>query len=467
MLRSYENDTIAAISTPIGEGGLSVIRVSGGASIRIADQLFHGKKKISECASHTVHFGKLQSRDGKTLDEVVTTLFKSPNTYTGEDVIEFSCHGGVFVAKQVLEEIIASGARLAEPGEFTKRAFLNGKMDLSQAEAVADLIHSRSGSAHKASLAQLEGWLSREIGIVRDQLINALGLLELELDFVEEGLEFVDKSKVAGLLKTALEKTNALIESFNTGKVYREGVSVVLAGASNVGKSSLLNVLLNENRAIVTSVPGTTRDVIEESITLEGILFRITDTAGLRETEDIVEKEGVRRTEKKIQESDVVVAMFDASRPIQEEERGFIRQLQDQKRVIIPVVNKIDLEIKKNGSSDLYSSDLLAMQPLRVSALTREGVDKLKEELVRRAFGKGENTIPDSSFVVTNTRHVKALERAKQGLRSALEALLAGTSSEFVAIDLRSGLDSLGEITGAVTNDEILNNIFSKFCIGK
>ncbi len=464
MLRSDENDTIAAISTPIGEGGIAVIRISGRASIGIADQLFYGKRKISECISHTVHFGKLQSRDGKIIDEVVTTLFRSPNSYTGEDVVEISCHGGVFVAKRALEEIVSSGAQLAEPGEFTKRAFLNGKIDLSQAEAVADLIQSRSGKAHKASIAQLEGWLSIEIGTVRDELINALGLLELELDFVEEGLEFVDKSKVTSLINKTLEKINVLIESFNTGKVYKEGVSVVLAGAPNVGKSSLLNVLLNENRAIVTAIPGTTRDLIEESITIDGILFQITDTAGLRDTQDIVEKEGVMRTEKKIQDGDVIVAMFDASRRIQDEERTFIKRLRDQSGIVVPVINKVDIERKK-GTIEIEQA--LGRRPLRVSTLTREGVEALKDELVKQAFGKGKSTIPESSFVVTNRRHIVALEKAKKGLASALESLQSRTSSELVAIDLRSGLDSLGEITGAVTNDEILNNIFSKFCIGK
>jgi tRNA modification GTPase len=464
MMR-HDQETIAAICTPIGQGGIAVVRVSGGEAIGICDRLFRGKKKLSECQSHTVHFGLFVGNDGSAVDEVIATIFKAPNSYTGEDTVELSCHGGQFVARRLLEEVTKAGARLAEPGEFTKRAFLNGRIDLAQAEAVADLISAQSERAHRVSLAQLTGWLSREIETLRERLIDVLGLMELELDFSEEGIELIDPDRAITVTQDALEKVEKLLKSFGTGRIYREGVSVVLVGLPNVGKSSLLNAILNRDRAIVTPIPGTTRDVIEESVTINGILFRLSDTAGVRATEDIVEKEGVTRTNQKIEEADIVVMLFDSERGIRVEEMHMFEELRHGGKRIIPVINKIDLQLPDKGVKDLLQRQ--RVKTLEISALRRIGIDSLMSELVEVALAGTNGSAYETGEVISNLRHARALEKAKFSLESALESMRDSRSEELVALDLRAAVDSLGEIVGKVTTDEILENIFSKFCIGK
>jgi tRNA modification GTPase len=462
----YLEDTIAAISTAIGEAGISVIRISGKDAVKIADKVFRGKKKLSEVKTHTAHYGSIVDSSGKVVDYVVVTVFRAPHSYTGEDTVEISCHGGIFVTRKVLETVLEAGARLAQPGEFTKRAFLNGRIDLSQAEAIADLIKSATDLAYQSSLSQLEGSLSKRIKKMRDDLINLCSLVELELDFADEDLEFVDKPELADKIRGVIREIDELIETFKYGKIYREGIKVVIAGKPNAGKSSLLNALLNENRAIVSDIPGTTRDIIEESLNIEGVLFRVIDTAGLRETYDVIEQEGVRRAEEQLRKADMILLVIDSTDEIDEQDvRIYHRVLNlavnESKRCIV-VFNKVDL---LNGNQ-IQSEKIIGDFPVvHISALTGQGLDKLKKLMVEQTFLGTNRT--DSSVVVTNARHRDALVKAKQSLLYALKSLEEGMSGDLVAVDLRAGLNHLGEIIGEVTTDDILNNIFSKFCIGK
>jgi tRNA modification GTPase len=469
-MKSSRTDTIAAIATPIGEGGISVIRVSGVEAFRVVDGIFEGKKRLEDSESHTAHFGRVMDKEGGLVDEVVATVFRQPNSYTGENTVEISCHGGLFVTRRVLESILKSGIRHAEPGEFTKRAFLNGKIDLAQAEAVADLIHAHSDAAHKASVRQLEGVLSARIRDLRTRLVEAIGLLELELDFVEDDLEFVDKKKLRALLEETLSELGALLDTFKRGRIYRDGIKVVIAGAPNAGKSSLLNALLNTSRAIVTDVPGTTRDTIEEAINIGGISFRLVDTAGLRETSDIVEKEGVRRTENEISNSDLIVLVVDSSKEPQWAEMEKLLStfgIENAKpEKIVVVLNKTDLP---SGFNDRPLESLQSpenVRVLKVSAKTGTGLDDLKRVFTEKVFGQKGFAV-EEAITITNTRHFDTLQRSRDALVLALNSVDDGKSNEFVAVDLRIALDSLGEITGEVTTEEILDSIFLKFCIGK
>jgi len=462
----YLDDTIAAISTAIGEAGISVIRISGKDAIKIADKVFRGKRKLEEVKTHTAHYGKIVDSSGKVVDYVVATVFRSPHSYTGEDVVEISCHGGIFVTRKVLEAILEAGARLAQPGEFTKRAFLNGKIDLSQAEAIADLIRSATDLAYQSSLSQLEGSISRKIKKMRDDLINLCSLVELELDFADEDLEFVDKPELANKIRDAIAEIDELIETFKYGKIYREGIKVVIAGKPNAGKSSLLNALLNENRAIVSDIPGTTRDVIEESLNIEGVLFKVIDTAGLRETYDIIEQEGVRRAEEQLRKADMILLVIDSTDEVDERDMRLYHRVlnlavNESKRCVI-VFNKVDLLDGKQMQMEKVFEDFPVVH---ISALTGLGLDKLKKIMVEQSFLGMNRT--EASVVITNVRHRDALVKAKQSLLYALKSLEEGMSGDLVAVDLRAGLNYLGEIIGEVTTEDILNNIFSKFCIGK
>lgn len=460
------DDVIAAIATPVGEGGIAVIRVSGKQAIEIAGKAFRGKHSLESVATHTAHFGQFVDANGNVVDEVVATVFHEPHSYTAENSVEFSCHGGMFVARKILDCIIAAGARMAEPGEFTKRAFLNGRIDLSQAEAVADLIHARSEISHRTSLQQLEGRLSTHIGEIRKRLLDLCGLMELELDFAEEGLELTQSDKAQREIESVIEYLNRLIDSYKYGRVYREGVKVVLAGRPNVGKSSILNSLLNENRAIVTEIPGTTRDVIEENVVIGELLFKLVDTAGLQKTPDLVEREGIRRTESQMQTSDELLLVLDVADGFREMDKQiFGRVLREiRHRNVLIVENKIDL---LNGRSELkFPSEFSSFVRVRVSAKTGEGFGELRKELLNLALTEPHSAM-EHSLVVTNNRHKESLVRAVESLTKAMESLRDGAGNEFVAVDLRAALDSLGEIIGIVTSDDILNNIFSKFCIGK
>ncbi len=470
MSLTRESDTIAAVATPIGEGGISVIRISGENALHIADLGFRGKRALAEASSHTAHYGGFVDEAGVPIDNVVAVVFRNPQSYTGEDTVELSCHGGQFLVKRILETVLRYGARAAEAGEFTKRSFLNGRIDLTQAEAVADLIHARSDRAHQSSLSQLNGALSAKMSGIRDQLVQTISLLELELDFAEDGYEFTEKEKVACQLRNSIANISELLSSYSVGKIYRDGVKVALAGAPNVGKSSLLNAFLKEDRAIVTSIPGTTRDIIEESITIGGLLFNLTDTAGLRETVDPIELEGVRRAGEKQMNCDILLLMLDCTRPLQPMEISSIFKLisdvETRGASCLVAINKIDvIQVQDRRFSELdeiLSNHLV----LEISAKTLEGFEQLESELVRLALG-GSVATGESGVLITNARHFSILQRAKQSLELALESTVSAKSGEFIAVDLRTALDAIGEVVGAVSTEDILNSIFSKFCIGK
>ncbi len=462
-------DTIAALATPVGEGGISIVRVSGGNAIPVVDELFVGRHRVLDMKSHTVAFGNLVDRRGagkRIIDEVVVIVFRNPNSYTGEDVVEIHCHGGMYVSRSVLDVLFDSGIRHANPGEFTLRAFLNGRMDLSQAEAVADIIHARSETAHRSSVDQLKGSLSVEIQKIRSDLLNFCSMIELELDFSEEGLELVNRDSFFKRAEAVVHRLCELIESFSLGRIHRDGIKVVLAGRPNAGKSSLLNALLRENRAIVTEIPGTTRDTIEENLQIDGLLFRIIDTAGLRETSDPIESEGVQRTLDQLERSDMTLLIVDLSVALTEETAHFMEDLlKDMKRRdVLPIVvfNKIDLVDRETTQS---SGHLMHYPFVKLSAKTGEGIDGLRSIMVRTATGG--KSMQEGSVLVTNSRHRDALVRAQRSLKMAIETLKRGESGEFISVDLRASLDALGEITGEVTSEDILNNIFSQFCIGK
>ncbi|MBI3195574.1 MAG: tRNA uridine-5-carboxymethylaminomethyl(34) synthesis GTPase MnmE [Ignavibacteriae bacterium] len=460
----HQDDTIAAIVTPIGEGGISVIRLSGSDSLKITERFFHGKTKLSDAQSHTVHFGNLVDESENVLDEVLVTVFKSPTSYTGENVVEICCHGSVFVSNKILETILKGGARFAEPGEFTKRAFLNNKMDLTQAEAVADLIHSRSEMLHQSALKQLKGGTSDKIRLLRDKLLDICSLVELELDFSEEGIQFLERIKTIDTIKQTIKEMEELVSSYEQGKIIRDGVKVVICGEPNVGKSSLLNALLEEERAIVTHISGTTRDTIEESFKLSGIVFRIVDTAGLRETEDVVEKEGIKRSEKEIQDADIILFVRDISTgdsnfPLEEINILFTQEEHQKKTIVIN--NKIDL--LENYPHTINSNNANAVF---VSTKKKIGLNELKENLIKLST-KNSLYLQENNLVITNIRHRNLIRSANEYIKKGLDSIVKNMSGDFVAVDLRIALGLLGEITGEVTTEDILNNIFSKFCIGK
>lgn len=454
------NDTIAAISTPIGEGGISVIRISGENAFELTSKIFSIDKSIrkvfdaGKTSSHTIHFGYIFDKD-EIIDEVLVSIFKNPHSYTGEDVVEISSHGGSFVTQKILQLILGNGVRHAEPGEFTKRAFLNGRIDLTQAEAIADLIRSQTDSAHASSIKQLEGSLSDFVNKTRQDIINITSLVELELDFAEEGLEFVKKEEIKDKIAKLNEHIERIIDSYIKGKVIREGVNLVIAGKPNSGKSSLFNYLLKTNRAIVSSIAGTTRDYIEESIIINGILFNLIDTAGLRHSKDEIESEGIRRSHKKIEEADLILYLIDSSQSKEErvEDFKYFENNFDQGKSIL-VFTKSDLA-KDTGSKT----------GLLISLLKDESIEHLKERMFEKTSSGTSKKSGD--IIITNLRHKLCLENVVSALQNAIQTIDEGLTGEFISIDLRNAMKYLGEITGEVTNDEILNNIFRNFCIGK
>lgn len=451
-------EPIAAIATPIGEGGISVVRVSGRNAIAKVQECFEGADLTGQ-DSHTVHFGRIVNGDGKTVDEVLITLFHSPRSYTGEQTAEISCHGGVLVTQAVLETVLSRGVRAAEPGEFTQRAFLNGKMELSQAEAVADLIHAKSAKAMDAAHQQLEGRLGEHIEEFRQQIIDATAMVELELDFSEEDVEFADKQQLRELLEEVDEEITSLLATYEAGRLVKHGVRTVFIGIPNAGKSTLLNTLVGKDRAIVTEIAGTTRDTIDVDWSYDGIRFILTDTAGLRDTQDRVEAEGVKRSQKAFEEADLVVYLKDLSREYSEEERreigGFQQRAGDTPFLLVGTKNDIALP----GMGDRLQFDI------RISALEGEKIEELKKLMKQRAL---ENKHYDaSSLLVTSSRHRDALEKAQEHVRSALQALDRGMTGDFLSIDLRGALQDLGTITGEITTEDVLDSIFSRFCIGK
>jgi tRNA modification GTPase len=465
-LPSLYNETIVALATAPGMGAIAVVRLSGKDAFDIAEKVFvsaKGKKGLKAKKSHTLHFGKLMD-DDKVVDEVLLSLFKAPNSYTGEDVVEISCHGSVFIQQQVIQLLTKNGARLANAGEFTLRAFLNGKMDLSQAEAVADLVASDSASSHQLAMQQMRGGYSEEMKQLRQQLINFASLIELELDFSEEDVEFANRNQLKELISHLTIHISNLISSFELGNVIKQGVPVVIAGKPNVGKSTLMNTLLNEERAIVSHIAGTTRDTIEEEISLDGIKFRFIDTAGIRATSDTIESIGVNKTYEKLRQSPVIIYLFDVNETtassLKEEVEELKTNIHTEHYKLLLAGNKMD-----QSSPDRHQIIKLPNhQIVFISAKEKKNIDELISLLLQQ-INKGE--IKMNNSIVTNARHVEALQHTKAALEKVLEGLDKRITTDLLASDIRTALYHLGEITGEITTDNLLENIFSKFCIGK
>ncbi len=461
MKESILDDTIAAISTPPGRGAISIVRLSGAMTFDIAKKIFKSKEKIEKIASWKATLGKIYDNNGE-IDEVILIKFKRPNSYTKEDMVEINCHGGVYVIRRILELILDNGARIAQPGEFTLRAFLNGRMDLSRAEAVADLIQSQTEISLQASLNQLDGKLSNRITEIRDLIVDSTSLLELELDFSEEDIEFVNMQELLKKTEKIKEELNDLIATYQAGRIAREGVKLVITGKANVGKSSLLNRLVKDERAIVTDIPGTTRDALEVQLDIQGILFRIVDTAGLKKTDDPIEMEGIRRAENHLQSADIIVHLFDGSAELDANDFEIIKKIENiPNKKVLRVVNKADLPQILNKSRLFTNS----VQILSISALLGSGVKQF-EDFVLQTVVKDEN-IFSQQVIVTSIRHYNALKNVLESLNRAADEIKKEVSPEFISVYLRDALDNLGQITGSVTSEDILNNIFSKFCIGK
>ncbi len=444
-----QQEPICALATAPGVGAIGVIRVSGEGTFEVVNKLFKGKD-LAKVDSHTVHFGTIRDND-TVVDEVLAAVFKSPKSFTKEDTVEISCHGSDYIIRQILKLLVRAGARLARPGEFTQRAFLNGQFDLVQAEAVADLIAADSAASHRTALNQLRGGFSKKLASLREELIHFASMVELELDFGEEDVEFADRDDLRQLILHLQSTIGPLIESFDFGNALKEGIPVAIIGAPNVGKSTLLNALLNEEKAIVTAIAGTTRDVIEDVLYLDGIKFRIIDTAGIRETEDVVESMGIERSKKAMNQADIVLMLFDDAitlREVQDLAEGIT-----EKKKVIWVRNK----------ADLTSSDVDQKEVVKISAKTGEGLEALTKVLSASILHA--NASQDT--VITNLRHYEHLVKTQQALTDALNGLETGITGDFLAQDIRLALHHLGEITGTIVNEDLLANIFSKFCIGK
>ena len=441
--------SICAISTPYGSGGIAVVRVSGEDAISRVDELYRGRKSLQSAAAYTVHYGEI-ARGEEVLDEVLVSVFRAPRSFTGEDVVEISCHGSIYVQQTLLQWLIDGGCQLAKPGEFTQRAFLNGKMDLTEAEAVADLIAAQTKAEKDLALAQLKGGISKELAHLRERLLTFTSLIELELDFADhEELEFADRTQLHQLVEEIATNLAELIASFKTGNAIKQGIPVAIIGAPNVGKSTLLNALLGEERAIVSDIQGTTRDTVEDTMVLGGMLFRFIDTAGMRQTDDTIENMGIERSRKAAQRASIIIHVQDASHPL--DTLSEIKDIEDKK--IIQVYNKVDL----------VSSYPTENNTIGISA-KQGNIDVLRQELL--AYAEEQYNMRNA-LTISNTRHYEALVRAQTAILRVEDGLRMQISGEFLSMDLQDCLSALGEITGQITSQEVLNNIFGKFCIGK
>ncbi|MGB7061470.1 MAG: tRNA uridine-5-carboxymethylaminomethyl(34) synthesis GTPase MnmE [Candidatus Zixiibacteriota bacterium] len=460
---SVLEDTIAAISTPLGEGGIGIVRISGKDSTKIAEKIFKGEKPVSQLSSHRANYGEIvDTETGDIIDEVLLTLFLAPKSYTAEDLVEISCHGGQLVLTRVLEQALKCGARLAEPGEFTLRAFINGRIDLSQAEAVAEVIRAKTDLGLKLALRHLKGDLSERINSYRDKLIDILARVEVEIDFSEEDVVPLDRGKVVKEIESIEKHLDALLATYDEGKILKEGLNVVIVGKPNVGKSSLLNALLKEDRAIVTPIPGTTRDIISEFANFKGIPVRLVDTAGYRISKDTIELEGIKRTKIEMSEADLLLLVVDTSSEIDQEDLDLKEQVERGKYLLI--LNKIDI-----GSPDLIRKNEQKLEEspatAKVSALKGDGLDKLKQMIVSSSRRLQKDRT--QGVILSSLRHKDALNRAKRSLSLARNSLKKKMSPEFVALDVKAALDAIGEVVGKTVTDDILNKIFAEFCIGK
>ncbi|MDO4826405.1 MAG: tRNA uridine-5-carboxymethylaminomethyl(34) synthesis GTPase MnmE [Bacteroidia bacterium] len=474
----FTDDTIVAPATVPGTGAISVLRLSGPGALSIADAvLAGGAGQLKDAPGYTVHFRTAHCADGGLLDEVLCSVFRAPHSYTGEDCVEISCHASAYIVQELLCQLIAAGARSAAPGEFTRRAFLNGKMDLSQAEAVADLIASSSALAHRTAVSQLKGGISSRLSEMRASLVDLAALMELELDFSEEDVEFADRSRLRKILDEVREKIDRLRRSFRTGNAIRNGVPVAIVGAANSGKSTLLNALLCDERALVSPVAGTTRDTVEETLSLGGTLFRFIDTAGLRETSDEVESMGISRTLSRLSSADVVFGVIDASPPTEEilkAAEGLAARVRFDSQVLVLLLNKCDLvpdSVLNKSVCELNKIVLFAdnkVSVLTISAKEGLGIEQLENRLCE-LYGQRFASVSDASdsVIVTNARHYNALCSASEALSRLRSGLDSGAATELLAQDLREAIGYLGEITGEITTDEVLGEIFGRFCIGK
>ena len=458
--------TICAISTPYGSGGIAVVRVSGESAIQIVDTLFHGRKSLTEAKAYTVHYGEIkkptpipslkgrENNEQEILDQVLVSVFRAPHSFTGEDVVEIACHGSMYIQQTLLQWLVDAGCQLAKAGEFTQRAFLNGKMDLTEAEAVADLIAAQTKAEKDLALSQLRGGISNELAALRERLLTFTSLVELELDFADhEELEFADRSELFALAQEIDTTIGNLVRSFKTGNAIKQGIPVAIIGAPNVGKSTLLNALLGEERAIVSDIQGTTRDTVEDTLVLDGMLFRFIDTAGLRQTDDTIENLGIERSRQAAQKAVVLIHLQDATQPV-----DILAELDDtSEKKIIQVYNKVDLlgkeAMRREGDE------------ARIYLSAKSGnVEVLKQQLINFAREQYDTR---NAVTISNTRHYEALVRAQEAIQRVQDGLQMQISGEFLSMDLQDCLSALGEITGQITSQEVLNNIFGKFCIGK
>lgn len=462
----YLDDTIAAISTPPGEGGIGIVRISGRDAIKIADDIFFSPKgkKLINIPSHNIIYGFIiDPLSNKKIDEVLVSVMRAPHTYTREDVVEINCHGGSIILKNILHIILKRGARLAEPGEFTRRAFLNGRIDLSQAEAVIDIIRAKTEVAEKIALQQLEGGLSKKIKDISDEITESYAYIEASIDFPEEDLDLLPKDEIIRSLNSIEKKLITLSNSYEEGRLFREGISAAIVGKPNVGKSSLLNVLLQKDRAIVTDIPGTTRDIIEDFLNINGLPLRIMDTAGIRETHDLAEIEGVKRSLRAIQGADIVIAVFDASRAIDDADIELISKVREKKTIF--VINKSDIESPEfiNSNSILFQE---GKKTIKISAIKQVGIEEFKNAIYNECLSQ-DRSYDREDILISNIRHKQAIDKSLDSLEKAISSLKENLPLEIVALHLRESLDNLGEIIGTVTTEDILNRIFSDFCIGK